>query len=138
MAGDLFQDLPPPIAPQSQQILQSPVNSTTQLSSPKPPLPPPQPPAPALKSALKRSKPQPESQPEGNSHNFNCNVLVIYLRPSGCLFYFCFAIKFVILTVKMHLYVYNFVGFLFLFNSVLWVSGFILRIPRFCGSVDFL
>ncbi|KAI3458738.1 hypothetical protein Pfo_015401 [Paulownia fortunei] len=61
MAGDLFQDLPPPTAAQSQQSVHSSINSITQESCPKPPPPPP---APALKSALKRPKPQPESQPE--------------------------------------------------------------------------
>lgn len=66
MAGDLFHDLPPPSAPQSQQIAHSPTNAATRESSPKPPPPPA--PAPALKSALKkRPKPQPESQPEENA-----------------------------------------------------------------------
>ncbi|KAL8050401.1 hypothetical protein ABFX02_06G080000 [Erythranthe guttata] len=60
MAGDLFQDLPPPVAVQSQQIVQSSVKITTPESSSKPPPSP----APALKSALKRPKPRPESQPE--------------------------------------------------------------------------
>ncbi|PIN09259.1 hypothetical protein CDL12_18161 [Handroanthus impetiginosus] len=62
MGGDLFQDLPPPTAAPSQQIVHNSVNSVTEESSPKPPTPPP--PAPALKSALKRPKPPPESQPE--------------------------------------------------------------------------
>lgn len=63
MAGDLFHDLPPPSAPQSQRIAHSPINGG-KTSSPEPP-PPPAAPAPALKSALKRPKPQSESQPEG-------------------------------------------------------------------------
>lgn len=63
MAGDLFHDLPPPSAPQSQPIAHS---TITQESSPKPPPPPPAP-APALKSALKRPKPQAQSQPEENA-----------------------------------------------------------------------
>ncbi|KAG6430258.1 hypothetical protein SASPL_108321 [Salvia splendens] len=58
MDGDLFHDLPPPSAPQSQQIAHSPTNGALK-SNPKPP-PPPTLPAPALKSALKRPKPQPE------------------------------------------------------------------------------
>ncbi|KAK6156213.1 hypothetical protein DH2020_010461 [Rehmannia glutinosa] len=62
MAGDLFQDLPPPTAAQSQQIVHSSNDNSTQESFPRPPPPPP--PASALKSALKRPKPQPESQPE--------------------------------------------------------------------------
>ncbi|XP_057778739.1 uncharacterized protein LOC130997433 [Salvia miltiorrhiza] len=65
MAGDLFHDLPPPSAPQSQQIAHPPINGGLK-SNPKPP-PPPAPPAPVLKSALKRPKPQPESQPEESS-----------------------------------------------------------------------
>ncbi|KAK6136090.1 hypothetical protein DH2020_030195 [Rehmannia glutinosa] len=60
MAGDLFQDLPPPTAAQSQQIVHSSNDNSTQESFPRPPPPP----ASALKSALKRPKPQPESQPE--------------------------------------------------------------------------
>ncbi|KAH6805708.1 nucleolar/coiled-body phosphoprotein [Perilla frutescens var. frutescens] len=69
MAGDLFHDLPPPSAPQSQQISHSPIIGVSQESSTKPPPPPPPPaaPAPALKSALKRPKPQPQSQPEENA-----------------------------------------------------------------------
>ena len=65
MAGDLFHDLPPPSAPQSQQIALSPV--TTALKSNPKPTAPPAPLAPALKSALKRPKSQPESQSEGTS-----------------------------------------------------------------------
>ncbi|KAH6802402.1 nucleolar/coiled-body phosphoprotein [Perilla frutescens var. frutescens] len=64
MAGDLFHDLPPPSAPQSQQISHSPIIGVSQESSTKPP---PAAPAPALKSALKRPKPQPQSQPEENA-----------------------------------------------------------------------
>ncbi|KAG8377838.1 hypothetical protein BUALT_Bualt08G0075200 [Buddleja alternifolia] len=56
MAGDLFQDLPPPIA--AAQSHPSSINNTLQESAPKPP------PAPALKSALKRPKPPPEAGPE--------------------------------------------------------------------------
>ncbi|KAL0321947.1 UNVERIFIED_CONTAM: hypothetical protein Scaly_2491100 [Sesamum calycinum] len=70
MGGDLFQDLPPPTAAQSQQIVHSSSSSISQEPSPTPPPPPPPAPAPALKSALKRPKPPPESQPEGTSHNF--------------------------------------------------------------------
>ncbi|KAL0303710.1 UNVERIFIED_CONTAM: hypothetical protein Sradi_6239100 [Sesamum radiatum] len=62
MGGDLFQDLPPPTAAQSQQIVHSSSSSISLEPSPTPPPPPP--PAPALKSALKRPKPPPESQPE--------------------------------------------------------------------------
>ncbi|XP_047983320.1 uncharacterized protein LOC125224025 [Salvia hispanica] len=65
MAGDLFHDLPPPSAPQSQQIALSPV--TTALKSNPKPTAPPAPLAPALKSALKRPKSQPESQSEESS-----------------------------------------------------------------------
>ncbi|KAK4385432.1 hypothetical protein Sango_2667200 [Sesamum angolense] len=61
MGGDLFQDLPPPTAAQSQQIVHSSSSSISQEPSPTPPPPAP---APALKSALKRPKPPPESQPE--------------------------------------------------------------------------
>ncbi|KAL0299166.1 UNVERIFIED_CONTAM: hypothetical protein Sradi_6576400 [Sesamum radiatum] len=64
MGGDLFQDLPPPTAAQSQQIVHSSSSSISQEPSPTPPPPPPPAPAPALKSALKRPKPPPESQPE--------------------------------------------------------------------------
>ncbi|KAG6437553.1 hypothetical protein SASPL_102472 [Salvia splendens] len=65
MAGDLFHDLPPPSAPQSQQIALSPV--TAALKSKPKPTAPPAPLAPALKSALKRPKSQPESQTEESS-----------------------------------------------------------------------
>ncbi|KAK4369805.1 hypothetical protein RND71_009280 [Anisodus tanguticus] len=57
MAGDLFEDLPPPAAPPYS------ANGTPTEASPGPPLPP-LPPPPALKSALKRTKPAAESQPE--------------------------------------------------------------------------
>ncbi|OIT40073.1 PREDICTED: uncharacterized protein LOC109237270 isoform X1 [Nicotiana attenuata] len=61
MAGDLFEDLPPPAAP-----LTSVNGSAVALTEASAPPPPPQPPLPppALKSALKRSKPPAESQPE--------------------------------------------------------------------------
>lgn len=72
MAGDLFHDLPPPSAPQSQQIAHS---TISQESSPKPPPPPP---APALKSALKRPKPQ--LQPEGTCcKSFGIFYYLLYL-----------------------------------------------------------
>ncbi|KAL3523716.1 hypothetical protein ACH5RR_016550 [Cinchona calisaya] len=60
MAGDLFQDLPPPSAPQFQELQ----SSTAKETSSDPPPPPA--PAHALKSALKRPKPasQEESKPE--------------------------------------------------------------------------
>ncbi|KAJ8526315.1 hypothetical protein K7X08_028792 [Anisodus acutangulus] len=57
MAGDLFEDLPPPAAPPYS------ANGTPTEASPAPPLPP-LPAPPALKSALKRTKPAAESQPE--------------------------------------------------------------------------
>ncbi|KAL8551931.1 hypothetical protein ACS0TY_000831 [Phlomoides rotata] len=63
MAGDLFQDLPPPTAPQSQQIVHPAINGVSHQSSPKPPPPP----APAIKSALKRPKPPSGAQPEENA-----------------------------------------------------------------------
>ncbi|MCD9644070.1 hypothetical protein HAX54_032048 [Datura stramonium] len=55
MAGDLFEDLPPPAA-----LPSAAVTPTEASPAPLPPLPPP----PALKSALKRTKPPAESQPE--------------------------------------------------------------------------
>lgn len=73
MAGDLFHDLPPPSAPQSQQIAHS---TISQESSPKPPPPP----APVLKSALKRPKPQVQSQPEGSCcKSFGIFYYLLYL-----------------------------------------------------------
>lgn len=62
--GDLFDDLPPPTAPESPPIQQSPA-----------PAPPP-PPARPLKSALKRPKPPPEDShtpPQGmlNFHPYS-------------------------------------------------------------------
>ncbi|KAK4359859.1 hypothetical protein RND71_022088 [Anisodus tanguticus] len=56
MAGDLFEDLPPPAVPPSSA-------NGTAVASPAPPLPS-LPPPPSLKSALKRTKPPPQSQPE--------------------------------------------------------------------------
>ncbi|XP_073297553.1 uncharacterized protein [Primulina huaijiensis] len=56
MAGDLFQDLPPPTVTPTHQSSSA---TSSDNSSQKPPPPPP-----ALKSALKRPKPSPESQPE--------------------------------------------------------------------------
>lgn len=73
MAGDLFQDLPPPTAPQSRQILHSAINGVSHESSPTPPPPPP--PAPAIKSALKRPKPPSEAQPQGAFSQFIIYIL---------------------------------------------------------------
>lgn len=139
MAGDLFQDLPPPTAAQSQQIVHSPINGISQESSPKPPPPSPPAPAPALKSALKRPKPQ----PEGTSHNFECNLFYYLYLVSLPIWVWVFVILFLCglssvficqdcIFMCVIVLGFCFPFFWWTFGWCFVVSGYFLRISWFC------